>query len=70
MARVISIAEVVKYVGAKTMLGVTKLNYLAQLTPLLGRATFNIVRRNPQFVDGDVVQHQDGTRSARRLASG
>ena len=53
------IAEVVKNVGAITILGVTELDYLAQLATLERGAAFDIGWCHPKLRRGNAVQHHD-----------
>ena len=62
-----SIAEVVEYVGAITIFGVTKLDHLAQLAPLQRGAARDVAGVDAKLRCGNGVEHDDAASATRGL---
>src|SRR5438067_12510419 len=59
-----SIAEVVQDVGAITVIGITKLDYLAELAALQAGAAFDIIRLHTKLCSRSAVKHYDSASPA------
>src|SRR5947207_12361494 len=59
-----SIAEVVEDVGAITVIGITKLDYLAELAALQAGAAFDIIRLHTKLCRRSAVKHYDSASPA------
>ena len=68
LARVMPVTEVIEYVGAVTIFGVTKLDHFAQLAPLQGSASRYVAGVNAKLGCRHTVEHDDTAGATTRFS--